>query len=221
MKHPFLLILFVIYAFTAVDELRAEEAPAPAGTYTLDKSHASLTFGVSHMGFSHYTMTFDDFDVTLQIDPTAPEKASVKATIDPRSLDLPSPPKGFLADLLGDKWLKADQFPEITFVSDKVERTGENTANVHGQLTLLGVSKPITLQVAFNGGYKGIARDPRARIGFSAAAHFNRSDFGMSYGIPEPGSAMGVGDTVRVMIEAELSGPELAEGNHLGKPANK
>lgn len=181
----------------------------PAGTYHLDKSHASLVFTVSHIGFSDYTMSFDIFDATLELDPAHPEQGRVTAIIDPRSLDLPSPPEGFTATLLGENWLNTLAFPRITFTSTKIERTGENTANIYGDLELLGVKKPVILHATFNGGYAGHPMDPNARIGFSATGSFKRSDFGMTYGIPEPGTTMGVGDEINVMIETEFSGPAL------------
>jgi polyisoprenoid-binding protein YceI len=207
MKHSFIALFIAIFALPAW----AEEPVLPAGTYQLDKSHASLLFSVNHIGFSHYTMSFDRFDATLNLDPAHPEKASVKATIDPRSLDLPSPPEGFTQTILGKEWLNTKQFPQISFTSTHVERTGEKTANVHGTLELLGVKKPVVLAAVFNGGYKGHPMDPKARIGFSATTSFNRSDFGMNYGIPAPGTTMGVSDLVKVTIEAEFSGPPLQE----------
>ncbi|QIB64529.1 YceI family protein [Kineobactrum salinum] len=188
------------------------ETDLPPGTYTLDKSHASLVFHVSHLGFTNYTMTFDSFDATLALDPAQLEKASLRATINPASLDLPSPPEGFTDTILNDEnWLNAKVFPEIIFISRQVEMTGEKTANVHGDLELLGVRKPVILETVFNGGYKGHPMDPNARIGFSATGTFKRSDFGMAYGLPEPGTTMGVGDEIHVVIEAEFTGPPLQE----------
>lgn len=184
----------------------------PAGTYTLDKTHASLIFTVNHLGFSHYTMSFDRFDATLELDPAHPEKARVRATVDPLSLDLPSPPEGFTHTVTTDaSWLNATRFPAIAFTSQKVVLTGEKMADIHGELELLGVKKPVVLHATFNGGYRGHPMDPQARIGFSARGAFNRSDFGMTYGIPEPGTTMGVGDEVSVSIEAEFSGPPMAQ----------
>jgi polyisoprenoid-binding protein YceI len=69
----------------------------------------------------------------------------------------------------------------------------------------------VVLAAVFNGGYRGHPMDPKARIGFSATTSFNRSDFGMSYGIPEPSTTMGVSDSVKVTIEAEFSGPPLKD----------
>lgn len=195
----------------------AAEPALPAGAYTLDKAHSTLTFDVSHVGFSRYTMSFDDLDATLNIDPAHPENAKVEVKIDPRSLDLPHPPEGFTKELLGDKWLKADAFPQITFTSDKIVMTGENKADIQGTLELLGVKQPLTLAATFNGGYADNPYDHHARMGFSATAQFKRSTFGVTYGIPEPGSTMGVGDEVKVRIETEFSGP----GAKASEPAAK
>ncbi|MEQ9259091.1 MAG: YceI family protein [Roseovarius sp.] len=189
----------------------AQEGPLPAGTYRLDPSHSSLRFSVSHLGFSDYQMSFDSFDAELELDPADPGAARLRVTVDPASLDVPSPPEGFLAQLLGESWLDVVAYPEITFVSDRVRPSGENAAEVDGTLTLLGVARPVTLDVAFNGGYDAHPFEPNARVGFSAQTVFSRSDFGMSLGVPAPGSTMGVGDEVRVEIETEFTGPALAQ----------
>jgi polyisoprenoid-binding protein YceI len=181
----------------------------PAGDYRLDKSHASLVFKVSHLGFSNYTAAFSDFDAKLTLDPANPGAATLEATVDPRSLTLPSPPAGFKDELTGPQWLNAGQHPRITFKSTKVEVTGVDTAKVTGDFSLLGVTKPLTLTVKFNGGYPGHPMDPNARIGFSGEGVLKRSDYGLTYGIPAPGTTMGVGDAVTVQIEAEFTGPPL------------
>lgn len=190
----------------------AKPAPVnvPAGAYTLDKSHSTVVFKVSHLGFSNYTAAFSEFDAKLNFDPAKPELTTLEATIDPRSLTLPAPPAGFRDELVGPQWLNAAQYPAITFKSTKVEVTGANTAKVTGDFTLHGVTKPVVLDVTFNGGYAGHPMDPQARAGFSATGTFKRSDFGIAYGVPAPGTTMGVGDEVAVEIETEFSGPPLA-----------
>lgn len=183
-------------------------ADLPAGDYTLDETHADLSFKVNHLGFSWYTARFSDFDAKLTLDPKAPERAHVEASIKTSSLVLPAPPKGFTEELLGPQWLDAAKYPAITFRSTKVTSTGPDTADVTGDLTLHGVTKPVTLKAKFNGGYTGYPpMDPNARIGFSLSGSFKRSDFGVSYGVPQPGSTMGVGDEVQVAIEAEMLKP--------------
>lgn len=192
------------------------EAPAPdvsklpAGAYTLDPSHASLTFKVNHLGFSLYTAQFQTFTADLQLDPANPETASVKAEIELASLLLPSPPDGFKDELLGDNWLGASRTPKMRFESTGVSRTGPATADIAGNLTLNGVTKPVMLSAKFNGGYEGHPQDPNARIGFSAHGALKRSDFDVSLGIPAPGSSMGVFDDVQFEIEAEFTGPAMA-----------
>jgi polyisoprenoid-binding protein YceI len=191
----------------------AKPAPVnvPAGAYTLDKSHSTVVFKVSHLGFSNYTAAFAEFDAKLNFDPAKPELTTLEATIDPRSLTLPAPPAGFRDELVGPQWLNAAQYPAITFKSTKVDVTGANTAKVTGDFTLHGVTKPVVLDVTFNGGYAGHPMDPQARAGFSATGTFKRSDFGIAYGVPAPGTTMGVGDEVAVEIETEFSGPPLVQ----------
>lgn len=182
----------------------------PAGDYKTDPTHTALTFTVSHLGYSHYTAQFNTIDARLKLDPAHPEQAALTVEIDPLSLDLPTPPKGFHDELMSKSWFDAKAFPKITFVSNKVETTGANTAKVTGDLTLHGVTKPVTFDVTFNGGYAGMAGyDPNARIGFSATGSLKRSDFGIAYGIPAPGTTMGVSDAVDFRIETEMTGPAL------------
>lgn len=175
-----------------------------AGTYSIDPSHTSVTFSVNHIGLTDYTASFDEIDATLDIDPTSPEAARLSATIQVSSLDLPKPPEGFLDTMLGPDWFNAAAFPAITFESVSVTLLGENKARIDGHLTLLGVAVPLALDARFNGGYGQNAFEPNGRLGFSADADFNRSDFGMSIGIPPEGSMLGVGDKVSVRIESEF-----------------
>jgi polyisoprenoid-binding protein YceI len=196
---------------TAVAQGAAQTEPR-AGAYKLDKAHASLLFRVDHLGFSKYTARFRRFDADLQFDPAKPAAMSVTATIDPTSLetDFPDPAKlDFNAQLRGSEWLDTARFPAITFRSTAVELTGANTALVKGELGLHGATRPMTLDVTFNGGYAGHPMDPQSRIGFSARGVLKRSEFGMAYGIPAPGSKIGVSDAVEVLIEAEFNGPPL------------
>jgi polyisoprenoid-binding protein YceI len=88
--------------------------------------------------------------------------------------------------------------------------TAPNRAKVTGDLTLHGQTHPVTLDTTFNGGYAAMPHDPGgARIGFSARGSLKRSAFGISFGIPEPGSTMGVSDEVEIIIEAEFSKPGM------------
>ena len=181
----------------------------PAGAYTVDKAHTSLIFRVNHLGFSTFTGRFTHLDANLQFDPARLAASRVNVTIDPRSIETDNAPSGFLQSLAGKDWLDADRFPEMVFRTRSVEVTGPQTFRVHGEFTLHGVTKPLVLEARYNGGYAGHPFDPHARVGFSAQGSFRRSDFGVSYGIPAPGTTMGVGDEVAVTLESEFSGPPL------------
>lgn len=195
---------------TAAPAAAPEVIKVPAGAYTLDKTHASLVFRVSHLGFSNYTARFEHFDAQLQFDPANLAASSVTASIDPTSLRLDNPPAGFVDALLGTDWLDAKQYPQMSFRSTKVEVTAPNNVRITGDFTLHGATRPVVLDAVFNGGYAGHPMDPHARIGFSAQGTLKRSEFGITYGIPEAGSTMGVSDEVDVIVEVEFSGPPLA-----------
>jgi polyisoprenoid-binding protein YceI len=204
----FAAIALVAYApFAAALDQSSSATPVPAGTYKLDKPHGSLIFRVNHMGFSHFTARFTRFDAQLDFDPARLASSRVSVTIDPRSIESDNAPAGFFDELTSKEWLSAGDFPTISFRSKSIAVTGPDAFKMRGDLTLHGVTKPIVLDARYNGGYPGMSLDPHARIGFSAHGKFKRSDFGVSMGIPAPGSVMGVGDEVEVVIEAEFLGP--------------
>lgn len=174
----------------------------PAGIYVSDETHTSVTFKVSHMGLSNYTARFAKADAELNFDPADPTKSSVKATVDPASVRTDYPhaaEKDFDKELATNpEWFNAGKFPSISFNSTRIEKTGETTGKMHGDLTFLGVTKPVTLDVTFNGAY---AEHPMAKIpamGFSATGKIKRSDFNFTKYIPM------IGDDVDVMIEIEF-----------------
>ncbi|KJS39931.1 MAG: hypothetical protein VR74_00065 [Hyphomonas sp. BRH_c22] len=195
---------------TPAEAPAAEVKYGKAATYKLDPTHASLTWRVNHMGLSNYTARFTDFDATLQFNPEDPSATSVTATINPASVetDYPgdfkaghpdSPFDSFDEELSGSEtYFNAPQFPQITFQSTGITTTGPDTGTVTGDLTFLGVTKPVTLDVKYN----GVANFPWApevdNIGFSATTTLTRSDFGLTAGTPY------VGDEVEVIIEAEF-----------------
>ena len=188
----------------------ASDAPLPKGGYSIDKSHSSLTFRLNHLGFSTFTGRFTRYDAKLDFDPKQPGNASVNVSIDPNSISTDNAPDGFLNTLAAGKdWLDSTEHPEMKFVSKRVEVVSEQNLRVHGELTMRGITRPVVLAARFNGGYAGHPFEPAARIGFSAQGSFKRSDFGMASGVPRPGSKLGVGDEIQVILEAEFNGPPL------------
>ena len=177
-------------------------APAiPSGAYKMDPTHASLIWRVNHFGLSNYTARFTDFDIKLTLDMDNLEASTVSAHIDPLSVRTDHKGKeDFDGEISkGAKFLNATAFPSIDFRSTGVERTGETTALVHGNLTMLGVTKPVTLEVKLNG---AMPSHPYAKVpaaGFHASGTLRRSDFGFDHLIPY------VSDDVSFVIEAEFT----------------
>jgi polyisoprenoid-binding protein YceI len=182
-------------------------------TYQLDLSHASLVWKVSHFGLSDYTGRFTDFDATLEFDPENPTGAALTATVNPLSVDTEYPgdfkeshpdSKHDTWDeelAKGDKWLNGDEFPEITFESTQTEATGEFTGKVTGDLTFMGETKPVTLDVTYNG-FANLPFAPQQdRIGFTATATLDRTEFGLGTFAPM------IGATVDLVIQAEFAQP--------------
>ena len=179
-------------------------AAMPSGIYKIDPSHASVTWKVSHLGLSNYTARFTKIDATLTFNAENPERSRVIAKIDPSSIrtDYPNAAeKDFDRELAaGEEWFNAAKFPSIEFVSNKIEITGPNTGKIYGNLTLLGVSKPVVLDTVFNGAYaeKPFSSPIAAALGFSASTRIKRSDWGFNTYIPT------IGDEVAIAIEAEF-----------------
>jgi polyisoprenoid-binding protein YceI len=192
-------------AFCLSAPARADLATdVPAGTYKLDPTHASLTWKVLHMGLANYTARFAKLDATLVFDPAKPEAAKLTASVDPTSIktDYPNAAKvDFDKELVeGSKFFNANVAKTITFTSTAVKMTGAKTADVTGDLTFLGVTKPVTLKATFNGGLKEHPFAKKPAIGFSGTATIKRSEFGMSHLIPI------VADDVNLLLEAEFFG---------------
>jgi len=166
----------------------------PAGDYALDKKHASLTAKIVHMGFSHYTLRFDGLDGNFTFDPANWQATKVTFTIDPKSVDTNDP--AFNKQIAG--YFDATQFPAITFVSESAQGAG-GKGTVSGNLTLHGVTKPVTLNVTFDGAGRGIS-PTSTRLGFSGAAQIKRSDFGVTNAILN----QFVSDDVDVIFELEF-----------------
>lgn len=188
----------------------AQDVVPPAGAYTLDKNHASVTWKVDHFGTSTYVARFDEFDAALTFDPANPAASTLDVTIDVSSLSLdfsdPNNPDLFKNELLGVPentpgrvFFEAPLYPTITFTATGIEVTGDDTGRITGDLTMKGQTHPATLDVVFNGAREGFGTPPV--IGFSATTTILRSQWGMDTVVPL------VGDEVEIEIEAEFIAP--------------
>ncbi len=179
-------------AFVHAQETRT--TAAPTGEYLVDGRHASVLARIGHAGgISKSVFRFNDVRGVLRWDGANPAASSVSITIDPRSIA--TPVEGFAEELAGERFLKSQLFPTIRFDSTAVRVTGDNKGEIAGDLTFLGVRKPVTLAVTFGG--VGQSRNA-AKLGFSATAHFDRRDFGLTLG---SGS---IGNEVEILIDIEF-----------------
>lgn len=175
------------------------------GTYQADPGHTLVEWEINHLGFSPYYGLFGDVTGTLQLDPKAPQNAKVSVTIPISKVTTAS--KGLTDHLLrAPKGTagKPDFFgpspADATFVSTAVRPKGNNTADVTGNLTFNGVTKPVTLAVSFYGAGKMPAQmGGTENVGFEATTTIKRSDFGMGQMIPM------LSDQVKLKIAAAFT----------------
>ncbi|QPQ54897.1 YceI family protein [Allosphingosinicella flava] len=198
------LIAFAALAATvATAQATQQPAPTPAaaeavkgGAYALDKSHAKIVWGVSHLGFSTYYGEFTDFDAQLTLDAAKPENSKLTVTIDLNSVDTHN--EKLDAHLKNPDFFDVAKYPAATFASTRVQRTGPTTAEVTGDLTLHGMTKPVTLFVTLNKAAPG----PMTQVytaGFSAEATIDRTQFGMTTYAPA------LGKDVKLLISGEFN----------------
>ena len=169
-----------------------------AETYQLEKTHVDLLFAINHAGFTEKHGAFRQLDATLQFDAQKPENSQVTVTVKTDSIDTGFPARD--ADLKSAKFLDVAKFPEMRFVSTKVTRNADQTLRIEGELTLHGVTKPVTLQAKLNKAAPN-PFDKRPTVGFSASGSLKRSDFGVATYLPV------IGDVVSITIDAEFNHP--------------
>jgi polyisoprenoid-binding protein YceI len=172
-------------------------SPALAAEYTIDSGHTQANFRVDHLGFSTMWGRFNTESGTVNFDPANPADASVSIVIDAASIDTNHGERD--DHLRSPDFFNTAEFPEITFESTAVEVTGENTARITGDLTMLGVTKSVTLDAVFNsiGSYPW--DDTVEIVGFDASGTIDRTEFGMMYGVG------GIGTEIMIDINVEAT----------------
>ena len=170
---------------------------ASAAPYVLDKSHAHVSFGVTHIGFSTVLGQFREFDAEIDFDPGNVEATRVNFRINAASVETFWEARD--KDLRSKNFLDVANHPYITFTTTSVVPTGTDTADVTGDLTILGVTKPVTFQAQLN----KLAPSPFNRnttiAGFTVTGAIDRTEFGMTYAAPA------IGSKVDIRMELEIS----------------
>lgn len=190
---PVLAVLLAMPA--AADDVSMDASQAESGAYRLETSHTQILFSIRHMGLTEYYGRFDKMSGTLNYNAGQPEHSAVNVTIDTGSVDTPS---ARLNDTLkGADVFNTEKFPQATFKSTGMTRTDASHGTITGDLTIRGVTKPVTLNVTFTGTENDPLDDSRV-LGFHAETTVKRSDFGITGMVWEPL----VGNDIHIIIEA-------------------
>jgi len=167
-------------------------------TYAIDKSHSEATFQVRHL-VTRVRGRFTDFDGMVEFDEQDPERSTVTVSIEAASVDTGDATRD--THLRTSDFFDAEEFPTLTFRNTKVTKTGENTFDVMGDLTIRGVTKPVTLHMTF----LGKARDPwgNERVGFEGELKINRKDYGLMWNAALETGGFLVGDEVKINLQIQ------------------
>ncbi|MFJ6023230.1 YceI family protein [Brevundimonas sp. NPDC092305] len=193
------VLAFAASAAAVTARTQATEVPSEvqAGSYKLDPDHGKITWSVDHLGFSTYVGQFVNVQAELTLDAANPANSRLTATIPLTDVDSNS--DGLDQHLQTPDFFDTANHPTATFVSRSVtvDADDANEASVVGDLTLRGVTKPVTMDVEFNKAGPGMGGTYRA--GFDGEATIKRSEFGITFG-----QQMGLGDEVKLHIEGEF-----------------
>lgn len=169
-----------------------------ANTWEIDRVHSSVGFQVNHMVISKVNGKFDSFNGTINFDGKDFSKASVVVNIDPKTIDTDNERRD--GHLKSPDFFAADSLPEMKFVSTSIKPLGENKFQMVGDLTMRGVTKPVTLDGEFRG---TVAAMGKTKAGFSAKGTINRQDWGVSWNKTLDAGGFVVSDNVDLLIEVE------------------
>lgn len=170
---------------------------AIAADWQIDKSHTQITFSVDHLGFSKTNGTFRDFEADVDFDPENIAATSVSFSIKADSIDTFWEARD--AHIRKADFLDVENHPEITFVSTSVTQTGDATAEVIGDLTIRGTTKPVTFDAVLNNIGPNPFNPELQVAGFTLTGEIDRTEFGIDYGVPA------VGAILPVTVQVEMS----------------
>lgn len=176
--------------------------------WVIDQSHSEIHFSAKHMMISTVRGSFGSFQGTVEADEATPAAAKVNVTIDVASINTRNEQRD--AHLRSPDFFDVENYPTMTFTSNRVELTGEESGKLYGDLTIKGVSKPVVLDFE----YAGQAKSPwgTTSAGFSAHTKINRKDWGLNWNVALETGGWLVSDNITIGIELELvNQPEQVE----------
>lgn len=176
--------------------------PLAPGTWTVDAADSSVEFTVRHLGLSKVRGRFNRFDTRLEVGDTLGTSA-LTAEIDLSSVDTNNADRD--AHLRSTDFFDTESHPTMTFASTSIEQHGDDYTLV-GDLTINGVTRPVELDVEFNG-LELYPMDQRRHAGFSATGTISRSAYGIDFDVPVGLDKVALGDKVKVELEIQLVDP--------------
>lgn len=197
-KCSLVILLFIFLAACSsllAPNVKTELVSLRGGQYELDPKHTAVLFKVNHMGFSKFIGRFEKVEASLDFDSGHIEKSQLQAIIDMSSVNVNN--EKFATTLSGAEWFNAEKYPQAIFISKEAARKEDNLVVFEGELTFLGVSKPVSVAVQFNGGANNLFSG-RYTIGFEAHSQFKRSEFGLDKHLAV------VGDDIEIEVHAEF-----------------
>lgn len=173
----------------------AQSIKDAGGTYKVDPAHTHIAFAVNHISFADTRGQFRKISGEYTLDAENLENSSVNIVVQATSVDTIDEKRD--DHLRTGDFFNVEKFPAISLKSTKIERTGDTTAKLTGDVTMLGVTKPVTFDVVLRNAAPHPFRGELFRTGWSATATIKRSEFGMNFGLPL------IGDEVQLNIEVE------------------
>lgn len=168
-----------------------EPSKVEAGSYVVEPTHTQVGFGVSHMGFTTYYGHFSNASGTLELTPKDPAGSKLSVTVPTASVDTTS--EKLDGELKSEQWFDAAKYPTISFVSTQIVPSGDGEAKVMGNLTMHGVTRPVTFDAKFVGAGTN-PLDKKYTVGFAITGVVSRSEFGVKTYVPL------IGDEVAITI---------------------
>jgi polyisoprenoid-binding protein YceI len=169
--------------------------------WAVDTAHSSIDFSVKHMMVSRTKGTFHNFEASVEADPSDLTTANIEVAIDLDSIDTRNNDRD--NHLKSADFFDVENYPKITFKSTDIKKTDDGEYDVTGDMTIHGTTKPVTLNVEF----EGQGKDPWGNevAGFSGEGKIKRSDFGLTYNAALETGGVLIGDDVKISIQIEAS----------------
>ncbi|WP_338783331.1 YceI family protein [Streptomyces sp. DG1A-41] len=182
---------------TATIDAARPDLAALTGDYTIDPAHSTLGFVARHAMVTNVKGSFQDFTGTLHLDGTDPSRSTASLDVVMDSIETGNADRD--GHLKSSDFFKADEFPTMTFRSTAAESLGGDEYRITGDLTILGTTRPLTIDLEFN----GAAKDPfgNERVGFEGKAEILRSEWGLTWNAALETGGVLVSDKIKLNFD--------------------